>query len=191
MGNNRVQVEDLTVVDFNTKHYSSEIQEWKDNHTFPFASACSKQVWYAEAHEFESFPYPEDNVNQIKTFHGAEAYTHIMNIMSGFQSTKEGESHIRSDFNIGWRIFCDEDPEKSLKYQGLIGHLREDVNFIRDTIANRFLTQRHEHAARDISGQVKGDNVIVIGHQGKGCIGGYTEGILRQTENRQKRRKEL
>ena len=192
MGNgnmsDRVKVEDLAVVDFNTKHYSPEIQEWKEEHTFPFAAACSKQVWYGEAHEFENFPYPPENTNQIKTLHGAEAYAHILGIMSGFQSPKEGESHIRSDFNVGWRTFCAEDAEKSLRYQGLVGHLREDVNFIRDDIASRFLPHRHEHAARDISGQVKGDNVLIIGHQGKGCIGGFTEGIIRQTENRQKRR---
>lgn len=180
-----VQVSDLVVIDFHTKHLTPEIQEWKERTSVPFAASCARQIWYGTEEDFEDFPYPP-NREAVKILKGAEAYSALLRVQSGFESSRLGETHVKSQFDEGWRCFNDEDPDKAEGYQRLIGMMREDVNFIRNDIAAAFRYQRHETSARDISGQKKGDQLLVIGSMSKAGVSVLTEGIIRVSENRQK-----
>ncbi len=183
-----VLVADLVVIDFHSKHLTPEIQAWKENAAVPFAASCSRQIWYGTPEDFKDFPYPA-NKDAVKTLNGAEAYSALLRVISGFESNRLGETHVKSQFYEGWRCFNDEYPDKAESYQRLVGMLNEDVNFIRNDIASAFKYQRHEISARDLSGQAKGDKLLVIGSVGKGgIVSAFTEGIIRVSENRQKNR---
>lgn len=182
-----VQISDLVLVDFHSKHLTPEIQEWKQKASVPFAESCARQIWYGRKEDFQDFPYPENPGGKIKTLHGAQAYSALLRLISGFESNRVGETHVKSQFFEGWRCFNDEFPEVAEGYQRLIGYLNEDVNFIRNDIAGGFKYQRHELSARDISEQKRGDQLLVIGSLGKGGnLSMFTEGIIRVSENRQK-----
>lgn len=181
-----VMVGDLMVIDFHSKHLTPEIQAWKEQAAVPFAASCARQIWYGTEDDFRDFPYPE-NRDAVKTLKGAEGYSALLRVLSGFESNRLGETHVKSQFDEGWRCFNDEHPDKAEGYQRLIGMLREDVNFIRNDIASAFKYQRHEMSARDLSGQKKGEELLVIGSVSKaGIVSAFTEGIIRVSENRQK-----
>lgn len=180
-----VMVADLMVIDFNSKHLTPEIQAWKEQAAVPFAASCARQIWYGTEEDFADFPYPE-NREAIRTLRGAEGYSALLRVQSGFESSRLGETHVKSQFDEGWRCFNDEYPDKAEGYQRLIGMMREDVNFVRNDIAEAFKQQRHETSARDLSGQKRGDQLLVIGSTSKAGVSVFTEGIIRVSENRQK-----
>ena len=183
-----ITIDELVVIDFHTTDLTPEIQDWKEKAAVPFAASCARQIWYGTQDDFEDFPFPED-YEKVDFLQGPDAYADLLRVVSGFESKRVGETHIRSQFYDGWRCFNEEYPEIARDYQTMIGMIKQDVNFIRNHITSNFKQQRHEHAARDLSGQEKGDSILVIPTMGRGTnIGTFTEGIIRLSENKQKHR---
>ncbi len=183
----RVDVSNLFVVDYNSMFETDEMRNWRENTAVPFAASCSRQIWYGHEKNFKDFPYPENRAH-IKTVRGVEGYAALLRVVSGFESQRLGETHIRSQFYDGWRCIVEKNPIEAINYEKIVGQINEDVSFVRNNIASQFKTRRHELAARDISGQSKGDKVLLIGEVGKGDnLSAFTLGLVRVSENKQKR----
>lgn len=184
-----VTIRDLTVIDFASKHFhianGAGIKSWIDNATVPFAGSCGHQTLYGSRQDFSSFPYPEDK-KAVKTLHNTDAYEFLLRMVSGFESRRLGETHIRHQFYEGWREFSRKQPEKSNDYQLIYGQIKSDADLLGRTVLDGFKQCRQHLCARDLSGQVKGDLVLVVPEiTNAGEFSENSIGIMRATENKQ------
>lgn len=187
MGDKRhVEVEDLCLVKFDTKHYSKEVREWQDKAAVPYAESCGYQIWYGTQKDYKDFPYPKDDPNAIETLYDVDAYNFLLEFASGIQSERVGETHIKSQIYEGWRAFSEAHPKKSISFQRLIGDARKDVDFIKEQIAPELKDVKHISTARDLSGQAKGETVLIIPSVSRnGKVFEFTRDIIGLTENKQ------
>ncbi len=183
----RVDISSLFVVDYNSLFETDEMRAWRERTSVPFAASCSRQIWYGHEEDFQDFPYPENNAH-LKTMKSTEAYEALLRVVSGFESQRLGETHIRSQFHNGWRCIVEKNPKEATRYERLVGQINEDVSFVRNNIASGFKERRHETVARDLSGQSKGDRILLVGSLGKGDnLSAFTLGLIRVSENKQKK----
>ncbi len=186
MSRDDVTVDDLCLVKFNTKHYSDELVAWFEDAKIPFAESCDSQVWYGRKEDFDDFPYPEGQGNEVHRYEDEEAYKFMLELVSGFRSKKIGETHVKSQFYDGWRTFSGQNPDEAKGYQRFVSLLKKDVKHLQEEVAAGMKPTRSSTTARDLSGQQKGDSVLIIGSVGRGgVIGGNTREMITVTENRQ------
>lgn len=186
MSTNDVTVDDLCLVKFNTKHYSAELIAWFENAKIPFAESCDSQVWYGRKEDFDDFPYPEGHGNEVHRYEDEEAYKFMLELVSGFRSKKIGETHVKSQFYDGWRTFSEQNPDEAKNYQRFVSVLKKDIKYLQEDIAAGMKPTRSSTTARDLSGQEKGESVLIIGSVGRGgVIGGNTREMITVTENKQ------
>ena len=141
--NTKNQVASLVLVAFRSRHLTPEVGTWKEQSAVPSAESCSRQVWYGTEKDFTDFP-TTPNVTFLR---GAEAYKLLLSLISGFESKKTAETHIRHQFFKNWRTFEKNHNEIADNYRSLIKQLRADTNYIQDYIANDWKVQREEHAS--------------------------------------------
>ena len=181
----RVEVRDLVVLDFRSRYLTPEISDWKEHSAVPNAESCARQVWYGRTQDFEDFPTA--NSKHITRLEGAKAYELLLSVISGYHSAREMETHIRHQFMMGWRAFERCHPDKAPQFKSLIKQLRTDATFIHDNITNGWKPQRLEYAAIDLSGQKKGDQILIVGNQGRsGIMSPLTRELIKVSESRQK-----
>jgi len=186
MSRNDVTVDDLCLVKFNTKHYSDELVAWFEDAKIPFAESCDSQVWYGRKEDFDDFPYPEGQGNEVHKYEDEEAYKFMLELVSGSRSKKIGETHVKSQFYDGWRTYSEQNPDEAKDYQRFVSVLKKDVKHLQEDVAAGMKPTRSSTTARDLSGQKKGDSVLIIGSVGRGgVIGGNTREMITVTENRQ------
>lgn len=183
-----LSVNGLCVVDFKSKYLTEEMQAWRERNAVPFAASCARQIWYGDTACFADFPY--GNVrNMISVLEGPDGYERLLRVMAGLESEREGETHVRGQFADGWRALQSSDPDKAAQFQKLYGQLRMDTTLIQQRILSKHKKRLPEHAARSLSGQVKGDDVLLVAHvTGGGVLANNSERIIRVTENTQKKR---
>ena len=187
MTSSNVTVQKLAVIDFMTDYLTPEMSAWKDEARVPYAASCARQIWYGELDDFSDFPLPE-NTDNFLLLRGPEAYAHLLKVISGFESKRVGETHVRGQFYDSWRIMRESYPEEAKRFERLVGQLRMDASFVQNSISSNFAEKCEAKSARDISGQVKGDKVLIVAGKSRyGDVNDLTERMARVCENLQKR----
>lgn len=152
----------------------------------PYAESCDDQIWYGSTDDFEDFPFPDGRGDEIKVMEGAEGYKFLLDTVSGFRSRRLGETHIKSQFHDGWRVFLEEHPEEAQDYETFVADLKRDVKYIQEEVASGLKTLKHSTTARDLSGQKKGDSVLLVASVGKsGLLGEMSKQMISLIENKQ------
>ena len=176
------------VVDFESEHLTQEIEDWRNGAIVPYAASCARQIWYGTPGDFDKFPVKGNQPN-LTFYFGEEAYAHLLKIVSGYESKRLGETHIRGQFYDGWRWLQQHHPEDAKRFQRIVGQLKKDANFIKNSISANFKEICEASAARDLSGQGKNSDVLVIaGFSRHGDVSDLTERMIRVSENLQKKR---
>ncbi len=184
---NDIAVSDLVVIDFKSSVITPEIKAWMETAPVPFAESCSRQVWYGDESSFADFPCKDQQKVSVLT--GAQAYASLLKVMSGLASARVGETHVRGQFADGWRTLVSNHPEESQRFQKIYGKLRNDVTFCKDHIFSRIQKIEPWHVARSLSGQKKGDSILILGSlSSMGNLTENVEKLIRVSENLQKKR---
>ncbi|MBL4803370.1 MAG: hypothetical protein JKY71_00770 [Alphaproteobacteria bacterium] len=187
MVSSAVNVQNLAVIDFMTDYLTPEMSAWKDEARVPYAASCARQIWYGEMEDFADFPLPADKENFL-LLQGKEAYSHLLKVISGFESKRVGETHVRSQFYDSWRVMKESYPEEAKRFERLVGQLRMDANFVQNKISANFAEECEAKSALTLSGQEKGDKVLIVaGISRHGDVTDLTERMARVCENLQKR----
>jgi hypothetical protein len=180
-----VEVNDLCLARFNTRYYTDEVRAWQEMSPVITAESCAAQVLYGEKSAFHNFPHPE-NAAAVKMHYGGDAYKYLLELVSGLKSKRLGETHVRKQFKDGWTDFGREKHQESISFQNVVSSIKKDINYIEQEIGFGPKDLRRVTIARDISGQVKGDTVLIIPSVGKtGKIGEFTKDMIFLTENKQ------
>lgn len=182
--NPKIQVADLVLVDFRSRHLTPAIRLWKEQNAVPFAESCSRQIWYGIETDFKDFPNDSPNIALLK---GADAYKLLLSLISGFESKRLGETHIRHQFFNGWHAFEQSHPDTADSYRSLIKQLKTDTTYIQDYITNDWKVSREEYAALGVSGQGKGDKILIVGSLTRaGQVSLTTTELIKVCESKQK-----
>ena len=181
-----VTVENLRLIRFNTKYLSSDIRTWQEKAGVPFAESCDNQIWYGHKDDFDDFPFPKGRGDEVKVMDDKDAYKFLLDTVSGFRSKNRGETHIRRQFYDGLKCLKADHPDKEKPYQGLVSNIKKDIAFIQDEISIGYKKTDNLTISRDLSGQVKGETVLIIGSLGSGgLIGNNTKKMIGLSENKQ------
>ena len=150
------------------------------------ASNCAHRLWIGSEDVFADFP--EDGTKNLSLMKGREAYLFMLRMLSGIDSPQMCDTHVRSQLKDKWRAFKEMNREVSLQLETIYGYMMKDSGYVSDAILSEYKELKHEHAARDISGQVKGDKVLIVADLNRhGNIAQYTERMMRLSENKQGR----
>ena len=180
-----VGVNDLCLARFNTRYFSDSVRDWQNKSPVITADSCSAQVLYGKKAAFNNLPYPE-NAAAVKLHHGKEAYKFLLELVSGLRSKRLGETHVRKQFMDGWRVFSQDKLEDSIPFQKIVSFVKKDVNFLEREVGFGPKDLRRVTMVRDMSGQIKGDTVLIIPSINKvGKIGEFTGDMIFLTENKQ------
>ncbi|PCI56003.1 MAG: hypothetical protein COB36_04205 [Alphaproteobacteria bacterium] len=181
-----VTVGNLRLLKFNTRYLSDEVRSWQEKSGVPFAESCDNQIWYGKKTDFDDFPFPKGRGDEVKVMDDEDAYKFLLDTVSGFRSKRKGETHIRRQFTDGLHVLRNEHPEKEKHYQNLVSKIKKDVAYIQNSVSVGHKNTNNIMIARDLSGQVKGETVLIIGSLGGGgFIGDNTKKIIGLSENKQ------
>lgn len=162
-------INDLAVVHFRTLSTMSDaIRQWKRDKPVMVAESCARQVWMGAREDFADFPYQAHNKNAVHLIIGKDAYSFILNLITGNDSEKSGESNITGQFFDGWDAYAQSHANYAKRFTTLIQHIRADSAMIRSNVTSQIKHPRHELMARNLSGQKKGECALVIGHVREG-----------------------
>ena len=183
---NDVTVDNLRLLKFNTRYLSDEVRSWQEEAGVPFAESCDNQIWYGRKADFEDFPFPDGRGDEVKVMDDEDAYKFLLDTVSGFRSKRKGETHIRRQFTDGLHVLRNEHPEKEKYYQNLVCQIKKDVAYIQNNVSVGHKNTNNIMIARDLSGQVKGETVLIVGSLGSGgLIGDNTKKMIGLSENKQ------
>lgn len=183
---NDVTVDNLRLLKFNTRYLSDKVKSWQEEAGVPFAESCDNQIWYGKKTDFDDFPFPKGRGDEVKVMDDENAYKFLLDTVSGFRSKRKGETHIRRQFTDGLKVLKDSHPEKEKDYQSLVCQIKKDIAYIQNSVSVGHKNTNNIMIARDLSGQVKGETVLVVGSLGSGgLIGDNTKKIIGLSENKQ------
>ncbi len=184
-----VSIEDLTVVTFPSGLKTAQIDQWRLRKHVPFAEACARQIWYGDNNSFSDFPSAPNKADAYTWRRGREAYAFLVTLAMGLESKKVGEVNIKGQFYVGWSAINQEHAETAKRYEKLVQNIGADTRSIQKKVCSGFQQQRYELSARDLSGQKKGESILIIGHLDEGnklsCL---TDGIARVSGNKRSNR---
>lgn len=180
----KLTAENLYLIKFDVKHLTPEIKQWREEGHSSYIAPCLNQCLYGREEDFDSFPIDVENDNHFRVERGEQAYRFLLETVSGFRSKDVGETHSRRQFIDGWRDFSSNNPDISKHYQKFVADVKKDSLHLQENILLDHKNTKRVPVVRDLSGQKKGDTVLVIGEVGTGDhIGGYGKDIIKNTEN--------
>ncbi|PCJ98619.1 MAG: hypothetical protein COA45_07845 [Zetaproteobacteria bacterium] len=183
---NDVTVDNLRLLKFNTRYLSDEVKSWQEQAGVPFAESCDNQIWYGKKTDFDDFPFPKGRGDEVKVMDDEGAYKFLLDTVSGFRSKRKGETHVRRQFTDGLQVLRNNHPDKEKHFQDLVCQIKKDVAYIQNSVSVGYKNTNNIMIARDLSGQVKGETVLIIGSLGSGgLIGDNTKKIIGLSENKQ------
>ncbi len=181
-----VTVDNLRLLRFNTRYLSDEVKDWQEKAGVPFAESCDNQIWYGKKSDFDDFPFPDGRGDEVKVMDDKDAYKFLLDTVSGFRSKRKGETHIRRQFTDGLNVLKNKHADKEQNYQNLVCHIKRDIAYIENSVSVGHKNTNNIVVARDLSGQVKGETVLVVGSLGSGgLIGNNTKKMICLSENKQ------
>lgn len=163
---------DLIVIEYMTdKAPHKELSAWQKDRRLFAAQACARQMWMATAEDMKSFPQSVEGNPKVRIRSGVEAYQYFLEYFSGNVSQSEngeeyeknGESHVVSQLKAAWKEFETKNPEQAHNMHVIWENLVQDMRTIRTTVSQDMKPARIENSARELSGQKKGDKVLIIG----------------------------
>ncbi len=183
----KLTAQNLVVININANYLTPEIKTWKEGRRILCAENCARQVFYGLEEDFEDFPYASGSI--AERIDGAEAYVFLLKLLIGFKSPRFGETHIVNQFFERWKKTSRNRPPDILaRYQKFIGHIRTDVNYVRNNLMVGFEQPEIELVARRLSGERPGDRIVVIADLALNqYLTPMTERVIRASENKQSR----
>ncbi len=172
----------LVVVNFLSKDMAEDTKMWKRKRPdILAASNCARQVWLGFEEDFHDFPLRQSPVVQI--YKDKKAYQFTLRLVCGLNSDRTCEPHVKGQVYEGWNPESTS-VERAKRVDRILQGLKADSRYIQEHALASHLAQRHEIAARDLSGQQKGDKILVIGSLNRhGKISSLTDGIIRVSGN--------
>jgi hypothetical protein len=160
--------QDLTVLKFiaGKESISSTVRSWQQNRIFAPMETCTRQIWAGVAGTFQDFP-ERDNKRDFHFVFGQKAYAYLLEVFTGLHSPRVGEDHITHQYREKWERFRTIAPTFEAFMRPLKIALDEDNAVVRRDIIDHLIPPEDVHAARILSGQQKGDRILIIGHIGK------------------------
>jgi hypothetical protein len=173
---------DIAIATFQTKHLTPEIQEWASRAEIAIPMSCSRQIYFGHAKDFEDFP---GLTNPSITHHvGEQAYRYMISLTLGLQSKRHREDSIKGQVFQSWDDYQTDDEAKYKQMFRIMQDLKADTRFVGRVLSD-YKYHRHEISARDLSGQQKGDTILIVGSQSRhGNMSPVTDGIARVCGNK-------
>jgi hypothetical protein len=181
----KLNIDNLAVAEYPAAvaRMNQRIHSWIHDKNVPYAEGCARQIIYGFKEDFETFPEKDG----VTMYHGGEAYARLMDLVCGLTSQRTCETHVRNQFFDRWKKFAEKDPCVAKEYQTLISQIKKDSSLIMEKVLFAFKAHSNVHAARDLSNQKTGDNILIIGDvNDKGNMSGFTENLLKVCESKQK-----
>jgi hypothetical protein len=176
-------LKEFVVANFRTKFRTPELRAWKAGSTTATAESCNRQVWFGLQDDFANFP-ARDNPD-IQYYEGPQAHAFMTRLYCGLESARVGEDSIKGQLCDGWERFPTDDPRKIKAMDKILQDIKADSRFVMGAVLKEFKPHRHEIAARDLSGQQKGDKALLIGSMNRaGKLSSFTDGLARVIGNK-------
>tara|TARA_B100001989_G_C24518141_1_gene454331 strand:- start:221 stop:1327 length:1107 start_codon:yes stop_codon:yes gene_type:complete len=183
----KLTARNLQLIRFSQGLVTPEIKQWRDEGHCSFIAPCCDQVYYGRPEDLETFPANLNGDNRFKLEEGIGAYKFLLESVSGFLSEDVGETHSRRQFIDGWRRFSANNPNVSKLYQKLVSDIKKDGLYLQEEVLGEHKNTKRVSVARDLSGQKKGDDVLIVGEVKDGKkglkIAQYTRDIIKLSEN--------
>jgi len=157
---------DLALVHFGSKNLCSMVREWAGANSFAPLESCARQVWAGHSSTFKDFPFNEAE-QDISMLTGSQAYQFALELLTGLKSERVGENHVVRQFREKWEQFRSEHPSLEEKLRPYMEALEKDIGQIRSKIIDHIIPFRYQKALQIVSGQSKGDKILVVGHMAK------------------------
>ena len=188
----RVTIDSLVVVnswgedDDGDDSLADSAKAWRQSHEDELfiASNCAHRLWIGSNRPFADFP--EDGRKNLEILTKKDAYRHMLRMLSGIDSPRSCETHVRSQFKQKWLVFRAESPAVAVSLETVYGQMMTDSGFVSDQILSDYRELKHENSARALSGQKKGDKVLIVADVNRHSnLAQYTERMIRLSENKQ------
>lgn len=178
----------LCALSFRTPHLNDALTRWRLDHPVMMAESCARQVWVCTPETAASLPdLPRGNAFQKMS--GQAAYHFLLRLLTGMDSQKKGETNINGQFFQGWEKFLSDHPVASRGLSHVIQDVKTDARHVSNIILSQHKVRRHEIAARDLSGQSKGETALIIASEGRyGGASIFSKGIAQVIGNNRKGR---
>ncbi len=183
-------IQNLMVLDYHPSEIHQDLRSWRERADVAAGQNCTRRLFYGFEDEFSDFPYHVLTQAPSK-LQGVDAYAHLVQFCLGFENGHY-HTHNKRQFFEYWALSAVKGSVGE-KYSGLVAFLQTDSSFLHTHITSRYQELRDEVIARDISGQKKGDRVLVIGNpahiNGRDDLSAFTQGIIQVSESKQKGQK--
>ncbi len=180
-----VPLQQLAVVNFQTKHFNEDIRAWKESADIASAMSCSRQIWFGTKNDFADFPRLDQTRTGVTYYEGAEAYKFMVRLVLGVDSKNVSEDNIKGQVFGCWDQYQTTDITKKKLLDRIMQDIKADSRYVDGAVLSGFKHQRHEIAARDLSGQQKDDTILLVGTSNRhGKLSNFTDGIARVTGNK-------
>jgi len=146
---------------------------WKldSKHKLIIPTDCAHRLWLGSKEVFEEFP--EDGRANLEFIEGPDAYKFLLRMLSGLNSPEVCETHIRKQFKDSWSHMQTPEEGENVrkqqerkdhvnKYMSLYGNVMKDSGVVSEKVLSQYKKPLYESAAKDISGQVRGDKIVII-----------------------------
>lgn len=173
---------DFAVATFQTKHLTPEIQAWASQAEIAIPMSCSRQIYFGHAKDFQNFPGHDNPIIDYRE--GEQAYGYMISLALGLQSKRQREDSIKGQVFDSWDLYKTDDEAKHKQLSRVMQDLKADTRFVGHVLAD-YKFHRYEIAARDLSGQQKGETILLVGSQSRhGNLSPITDGIARVCGNK-------
>ncbi|MFA7277141.1 MAG: hypothetical protein WC043_10115 [Pseudobdellovibrionaceae bacterium] len=157
---------EFALVHFKSKHLSDEVKAWAQQTPFAALESCARQVWAGAVQTFEQFPFKTAQ-QEMTLLHGQDAYRYALELLVGLKSERIGENHVVCQFREKWDQFAREHPDLEQKLKPVQTALEKDNALVRSAIIDHMVPCRYAKAVQIVSGQTKGEHILVAGHMTK------------------------
>lgn len=179
-----IYMREFVVVNFQTKFFDGDTRAWKAQaENVAMAESCSRQVWFGLQDAFADFPGRGRNV--VNYFEDRDAYDFMLRLYLGLESKYMCEDSIKGQICDGWDAFQPTDARTKKVIDSIMQDMKADSRFVSSAILSSYKHYKQELAARDLSGQEKGDKALLIGSLNRhGKLSDFTDGLARVIGNK-------
>lgn len=179
-----IHLHELAIANFRTILLTAaEMHDWMEASDVALIESCSRQALLGFKKDFSNFPLLGHPSNHF--YQGPDAYKFLVRLACGLESARVNEDNIKGQLFDGWDAYTTDDTGKRKALDSIMQDVKADSRFVHGATLSKFQFYRHELSARDLSGQQKGDTILVVGSRNRhGELSGFTEGIVSVTGNK-------
>lgn len=178
-----IHLHELAIANFRTTLLTSaDLRGWMEASDVALIESCSRQALLGFKKDFSAFPFLGHPSNHF--YEGPDAYKFLVRLACGLESARINEDNIKGQLFDGWDAYTTADTAKRKALDSIMQDVKADSRFVHGATLSKFQFYRHELSARDLSGQQKGETILVVGSRNRhGELSGFTEGIISVTGN--------